>query len=114
MVTTPQKSREFEFYWFRFCYCWQVKIGTEIFVVVVVVVFVVFVVVVSSVIVNIMNAILIIITIVDKELARSLHIKFFKCRSKKNFALLPYFLFVPYEHYNSLPREVCLSIDNNS
>jgi len=80
--------------------------GTEIFVVVVV--FVVFVVVVSSVIVNI------IITIVDEELARSLHIKFFKCRSKKNFALLPCFLFVPHEHYNSLRGEVCLLIDNNS
>jgi hypothetical protein len=63
--------------------------GTEIFVIAVVFVFVVVVVffvvvsvVFSSVVVNIKNAIIIIITIVDDELARSLNIKFFKRRLK--------------------------------
>lgn len=57
--------------------------STEICVVVVVVfVFVVFIsFVFFSVIVNIMNAIIIFITIVD-DLASYLHIKFFKCRLK--------------------------------
>ena len=45
-------------------------------------VFVVVSVVYSSVIVNIKNAIIIVITIVDEELATSLNIKFLKCRLK--------------------------------